>query len=234
MRKSLWFALPAAVLAMAAVAAPLDEDPAVAAVKLDPALSLDRTAYEPGAVVRGTLTLTNDTGRQVDGIQVTCASADPSDRMALNGIQTDQPLQGGFSGTLRAHQTITAGLTGRVTEDSVRRGGLEATCVVTAGRFTTLSGAAAGVIGPVVPVTGHVVEDGKPVAGVTVVAASQSLATLDRTWTAVSGPDGRYRLSGLRAGYYLLKVPGRAVENDFLFLVAGTTADHDVVLTRGE
>ncbi|QYN16776.1 carboxypeptidase-like regulatory domain-containing protein [Amycolatopsis sp. DSM 110486] len=234
MRKSLWFALPAAVLAVAAVAAPLDEDAAVASVKLDPALSLDRTTYEPGAPVRGTLTLTNDTGRPVYGVHVTCASADPADRMALNGIQTNQPLQGGFSGTLRADQTITAGLTGRVTEDGVRRGGLEATCVVTAGGFVMLSGAAADVIGPVVPVNGHVVEDGKPVAGVTVVAASQSLATLDQTWTAVSGPDGSYRLSGLRAGYYLLKVPGRAVENDFLYLVAGTTADHVVVLTGGE
>ncbi|MEV6903075.1 carboxypeptidase-like regulatory domain-containing protein [Amycolatopsis sp. NPDC051372] len=151
--------------------------------------------------------------------------------MALNGIQTNQPLQGGFSGTLLAKQTVTVALTGRVTDDGVRRGGLEATCVVTAGRFTMLSGAAADVIGPVVPVSGHVVEDGKPVAGVTVVAASQSLATLDRTWTAVSGPDGSYRLSGLRAGYYLLKVPGRALESDFLFLVTGTSADHDVVLT---
>ncbi|MEV8612805.1 carboxypeptidase-like regulatory domain-containing protein [Amycolatopsis sp. NPDC051373] len=151
--------------------------------------------------------------------------------MALNGIQTNQPLQGGFSGTLLAKQTVTVALTGRVTDDGVRRGGLETTCVVTAGRFAMLSGAAADVIGPVVPVSGHVVEDGKPVAGVTVVAASQSLATLDRTWTAVSGPHGSYRLSGLRADYYLLKVPGRALESDFPFLVAGTSADHDVVLT---
>ncbi|MEV6903076.1 hypothetical protein [Amycolatopsis sp. NPDC051372] len=64
MRTSLWFALPAAVLAVGAVAAPLDED-AAAAVKLDPALSLDRMTHEPGAPVRATLT--NDTGRQVDG-----------------------------------------------------------------------------------------------------------------------------------------------------------------------
>ncbi|MET7994021.1 carboxypeptidase-like regulatory domain-containing protein [Amycolatopsis sp. NPDC005232] len=231
MRKSLWFALPAAVLAVAAVAAPLDEDAAVAAVKLDPALSLDRTTYEPGAPVRGTLAITNDTGRRVDGVRVTCASADPADRMALNGVQTNQPLQGGFSGTLLANQTVTAALTGRVTEDGVRRGGLEATCVVTAGRFTMRGGAAAEVIGPVVPVSGHVLEDRKPVAGATLVATSQNPSTLDRTWSAVSGPDGSYRLSGLRAGYYLLKVPGRAVESDFLFLVAGTTADHDVVLT---
>ncbi|MEU4670665.1 hypothetical protein AB0F91_22420 [Amycolatopsis sp. NPDC023774] len=200
-------------VAVAVVAAPLDGDAAVAAVKLDAALSLDRTTYEPGAAVRGTLTLTNETGRQVDGVHVTGASADPADRMALNGIRTNQPLPGGFSGTLRAHQTVTATLSGRVTEDGVRRSGLAASCVVTTGRFTMRSGTAADVIGPVVPATGHVVEDGKPVARDTAVATSQSLATLDRTWTAVSG----YRLSGLRAGYYLLKVPDAPSRAAFCF-----------------
>ncbi|MFI5609211.1 hypothetical protein [Amycolatopsis sp. NPDC051903] len=140
MRKSLWFGLPAAVALVAAFAAPLAEDPAV---PLGASLKLDRDAYSPGALVKGTLSVWNKAGVRVDDAAAACSSTASADRALVGSAWTNQLLRGGFRGPVVAIESVRVGLDGTVSDEAVRRGVVVATCVLrTDGRPMLVSASA--------------------------------------------------------------------------------------------